>query len=196
MKVENRIEMLNIPEYIRCEICDRHFKTISPSHLKKHGISMIIYRERYPEALLMCKTSRLKLSKTKKKWRKEHPVEFTNYSMKEMRKKAKGKKTVNKKLKNAKIILNLPTHKKRYSQQAKELWKNPEFRNMMTNFISQRDKELWSNPEWKKKRIGKNHPRFGIKLSKETKQKISDGNKGKGRKNAPRDSNGKYTKTL
>lgn len=46
---------------------------------------------------------------------------------------------------------------------------------------SERAKATWANEEYRQSRSGENHPLFGKHHSKETKRKLSEANKGKGR---------------
>ena len=47
---------------IKCEICEKHFGIISPTHLKKHNISMVEYKKLYPESLIVSENVSKKLS--------------------------------------------------------------------------------------------------------------------------------------
>lgn len=53
MKTENKILLRDIPEYfVRCAECDRPLKQITVTHLKRHGITMDLYKKRYPNSPL------------------------------------------------------------------------------------------------------------------------------------------------
>ncbi|HUS50129.1 MAG TPA: MucR family transcriptional regulator [Candidatus Paceibacterota bacterium] len=49
-------------DFICCEICGKKFKTISSTHLKKHGITVLEYSNKFPDAPLKCKNLLKKMS--------------------------------------------------------------------------------------------------------------------------------------
>ena len=45
---------------IKCRICNREFKMITPQHLEKHGTDLLHYRAQYPDAPLISEETRIK----------------------------------------------------------------------------------------------------------------------------------------
>lgn len=49
-------EDLLFKEYAECAVCGSPAKLITPSHLKKHGMTMEVYRKAYSEAPVVCRS--------------------------------------------------------------------------------------------------------------------------------------------
>jgi len=171
MKVSHRIEIFNIPEYIRCKICGKPFKSITPNHLKKHGLTIDVYKVRYPGPLVGSST-RLKMSDTKKEWAKTAFGVKLN-PPKDAWKKTFGTEALKKKKEMNILVGNLPSQKRRYSKQMKELWKDPAFQKKQEEMTRKRNKERWADPKYRRTHTGKKHCRYGKKLTKKTKDQIS-----------------------
>lgn len=193
MKVEYKIKLFDIPEFVTCQICNREFKRISFSHIKKHGLSMKAYRLKFPNAFLECCSTRLKRSEIKKEYYEKHNHNIT--FGKDFHKKY-SKLLINKNIREKanlhnSLIQNLPEVKEKRSKIAKEKWNNPDYykknigiflkirgeidRDYFSKCISEQNKERWANPEYKKNHSGKNHPMYGLHHNDLTKEKISKG---------------------
>ena len=58
--------------YVKCLVCGSKFQQVNGSHVKKHNLTMVQYRQLYPEASLMAPKVLEKISKTlwgAKKWK-------------------------------------------------------------------------------------------------------------------------------
>jgi hypothetical protein len=49
---------------VQCQVCKEYFKLISPTHLKKHGLTFQEYKELYPEAKMVSNSVQAKRSKS------------------------------------------------------------------------------------------------------------------------------------
>ena len=52
---------------IRCKICGQELKAVTASHLKKHWVTMVVYKMIYPDAPLKDKETCQKISNTLRK---------------------------------------------------------------------------------------------------------------------------------
>lgn len=75
------------------------------------------------------------------------------------------------------IVYNEESRKKNSEAQKKYINEHPEERQAR----AERAKATWANEEYRQSRSGENHPLFGKHRSEETKRKLSEANKGKGR---------------
>ncbi|NBP58226.1 hypothetical protein EBU71_17155, partial [bacterium] len=53
---------------MKCVICNKEFKSITQSHLKKHNITPEKYKEQYPEAELFSNDTKMAMIKIKEKF--------------------------------------------------------------------------------------------------------------------------------
>ena len=114
IKIENKIEVFNIPEeIITCKICGGTYRKITNSHLKKHGLSQKLYLKKYPTAILTCASTLRKQSKIKKEWIKNHPEWKPPPS--QLKKFRQNKEVVKKDIAHITLVHNLPYMKKRFS---------------------------------------------------------------------------------
>lgn len=125
MKIENKIEVFNIPDMVTCKICMGTYKIINDAHLKKHGMATKQYLKKYPNAIITGSLTRLKQSKQRKQYLKNHPeilVRANDWS-----KKMKDKQTIEsrkREKKMGKIVLNLPRYRRQNADRVKNRWKN------------------------------------------------------------------------
>lgn len=68
--------MLDTEEYVTCRICNGKYRNLTISHMKKiHGITNEEYRERYPDAKMVCGSTSKMISKNTLDWIKNNPEE-------------------------------------------------------------------------------------------------------------------------
>jgi len=61
-------------DYIVCQICHKHFKRLNATHLtNKHNITMKEYRDKYPNAILICENTKLKINYSNKQYYIDNP---------------------------------------------------------------------------------------------------------------------------
>ena len=169
MKVENRIEIFNIPEYVTCKECMGTYKSITPTHLKKHDMNMKAYRNKYPNAILFCAKSRRKCSDKIKNYWKEYPERIPKRPKGKIKEYLENAEIKEKMLKHNKAVQRLSYARKIQSEHFKEIWKNPNIRKKMLKGKGERSKKQWKNEEYRKKMIDAvSKPR-----SKKTKNKLS-----------------------
>ena len=74
---------------ICCRLCEYQAKIITPGHLKKHSTTMIEYRQKFPDAPLVCKDTAKKLSHNAKEQSEKARKEKTKLILDEIEKSPK-----------------------------------------------------------------------------------------------------------
>lgn len=138
MKLENRIEIYNIPDRVICQICKNRFKSITESHLARHNLNMKEYKKMFPGVAVFCADSRRKLSSKTRRWIKKHPEHIPPSRLKEYR---KDKTFMKKSQQNNALVQNLPYMKKRFSKQTKMKWNTPGYKKVVQKRRSQECEE-------------------------------------------------------
>ncbi len=126
MKLENKIEIFNIPELITCKICMGKYRQITNTHLKRHNLKMKDYKRKYPNAILVGSKTRKKLSEIQENaWKNNDKRIVTPSHLKEYLKNKNIKAKCD--FYNA-LVQGLPYRKKQQSDNMKKICKNPKFK--------------------------------------------------------------------
>lgn len=174
MKVENRIEIYHIPDRVICQICGNWFRSITETHLSRHGLNLKEYRKMFPKAHVFCAESRKKVSKSNKDFMKKHPeLKPPKSRLKELRKNQDFMEKCN--YHNA-LVQGLPYRKEVLAEQFFER-KDKLFSKEALEKRSKTLKKLWKEPEFRKSHTGESHGNYGRIKSKKERENISNGRK-------------------
>ena len=160
--------------FVICPICNKSFKIITNSHVKRHGMDMTCFRETYPNCILESESSKLKKSKSAENaWGSEKRNNILSGLRSEESKRKMSEASVRnwgndelreKRVKTMREVANTEESKIKFSNNSKETWKNEEFRRKRVEGIRKsvrskeyRDRmsristEMWKDEEHPKK---------------------------------------------
>jgi len=149
MKLENKIEIFKIPDFVTCKICMNEYEKINNSHLKKHGLTPKLYLIKYPGSILTCASTLRKQGEKRRIYLKNHPeIKPPKSRLKEF---SKNKEFIEKKILHSTLVVNLPYRKKQSSKQCIERWNDSIFREKRKKEQSKLAIVMWKNKELREK---------------------------------------------
>jgi hypothetical protein len=146
---------------VRCRICNRGFKAITPSHLQKdHNITIVEYTQQFPEAPLFNKARGIIHSKRMKKiWADPDYKKRASSTMTKVWEDPKYKKKTSQALK---LAAQDPQFREKIADLSAKRWEDPKYKKRVSKAISNaasthearerestKFKELWEDPEYR-----------------------------------------------
>lgn len=169
-----------LDDRIECQICHKKFKMLS-SHLKKHRITPSAYLDEYPNSVLVCFTTRNKMSATHKKNWQELGCKKINEKKPEPSDKIQcllcGKWYSSLSSHMLTHTISLDDYKSQFpgaptisesvgeafSRHFKKLWTDENYRRKQAKIRSEANKRNWQKQEYRKARTKESAERFTSK---------------------------------